>query len=58
VALLVFLAGAARAGVVAAYFFCTAYYLLDGLLFAAAGHARLLELAAFLSLESLFEFID
>src|ERR1700758_432899 len=58
VALLVFLAGAAGAGIVAADFFGAADDLLDGALLAAAGHARLFEFAALLALEAFFEIVD
>lgn len=56
-ALLVFLARAARARIIAADLGSAADDLLDWLEIAGARHARLLQFATLLALESLFEFI-
>src|SRR5438309_5946518 len=58
VALLVFLARAAGAGIVASDFLGSAHHLLHGFLLAASGHARLLEFATLPSLEGFFELVD
>src|SRR5579863_7128072 len=57
-ALFVFFSGAAGTGVVASDLGCAAHYLLDRLQVARSSHASLFELAAFLALESFFDFID
>jgi hypothetical protein len=55
-ALFVFLAGAARAGIIAPDFFST-HYLLDLLAVARSCHASLFEFLAFLALEGLFQIV-
>jgi hypothetical protein len=57
VALFVFLAAAAGAGIVAPDFLAGAHYLLH-LSVASTGHSSLFELAFFLALESLFDFVN
>src|SRR5215831_14614202 len=58
VALFVFLAGAAGAGIVSSDLLLAAHDLLDGALLAAASHTRLFQLTALLALESFFEVIN
>src|SRR5580704_10130832 len=57
-ALLVFFSGAARTGIVASDLGRATYHLLHGLQIARTSHASLLQFAAFLALESFFDFVD
>src|SRR5579863_797525 len=57
-ALLVFFSGAARTGIVASDLGRAAYHLLHCLEIAGTGHASLLQLTAFLALESFLDFVD
>src|SRR5579863_5249681 len=57
-AFFIFFPGAAGTGIVATDLSSAAHYLLDRLQIARTGHASLFQLAAFLALESFFNFVD
>ena len=56
-ALLILLAGTARAGIIAPHFFLGAHNLLHGLRVSGASHARLFKLAAFAAHKRFLQFV-